>query len=601
VPGCKPLHLGYKFHFSTCCFHMTNFFSKPSIYTTALTIKSLALLFAFVAASTTLLGQLVPAFPGANGFGAQATGGRGGKVIYVTNLNPSGPGSFQEALETPGPSYILFQVSGTIPATLEIPPGTTNITVAGQTSPQGIILRGLSAYNDELPTASNLIIRHLRLRPGDQILHPTPNWISGDGLTLGGVHNAIIDHCSMAHADDEAIDISRSSGITIQHCLLAETLGEHGYLGGMLINYSSPQSRLDSISLLYNNWNRMGGRMPEISCESPECNNHRIHIEMVSNLMWDPQIETWYTGETGFGNNGRFYLTMNILDNLSIAQPSFTNGMFHHGLLDVAPNHLYVHGNALNLYPAFADLDLFYCCNDFDTNGANTDYGVCQIASQPHNFPVQEGTPVQDLQSYIYTHTGAFPRDPMDNRLLGALQTNTFAQIPINQAAANDAFDIPNNTTGYPQDTDLDGMPDYWENYHGLNPAIQDHNGLNLSIQLTGVAGYTNLECYLNCLSNYLVSGLDECGLTSNLDQLNSHPQVTIHPNPAGNLLFINAKSATPLKMELINMLGVQVLSTQLSVTQSTIPIHILPSGLYTLVLKSAEGQMLHSAIISKN
>lgn len=94
---------------------------------------------AFVLLSCLVLPGLVnaapPAFPGAEGFGAAATGGRGGQVIYVTNLNTSGPGSFQAALETPGKRYILFKVSGLIPALAHLRYG--NCTIAGQTSPGG--------------------------------------------------------------------------------------------------------------------------------------------------------------------------------------------------------------------------------------------------------------------------------------------------------------------------------------------------------------------------------------------------------------------------------------------------------------------------------
>ncbi|MDP4820902.1 MAG: fibronectin type III domain-containing protein [Saprospiraceae bacterium] len=454
-----------------------------------------------------ITGQQIPAFPGAEGFGKYASGGRGGRVIYVTNLNANGPGSLQEALNTPGPSYILFKVSGVIPATVTIPAGARDITIAGQTSPGGIIVRGLSSYNEEQPNAYNLIIRHLRLRSGDLTKHPSPYWISGDGLTLGGVEKAIIDHCSMAHAWDEAVDISRSSAITIQHSIFAETLGDHAYLGGMLINYSSPQRPLDSISLLYNNWNRMGGRMPEISCESVHCENRRINIEMVSNLLWDPGIETWYTGETGTGANRFFYLDMNIMNNLSIARPSYTNGMFHIEMLRFAANRLFVSGNRLSLYPNWSDYQLFYCCNDFHQNGPNDHFGACERKTTPHAFPVQEGIPVSDLTQQIIRQVGAFPRDPMDNRLIGAIATGQFLNAPLDQAGADDAFLISNSDEA-PTDSDSDGMPDSWEIANGLNPMVQDHNGTALSLAFTGVPGYTNLECYLNCLADSLVSGI---------------------------------------------------------------------------------------------
>ena len=91
----------------------------------------------------------IPAFPGAEGFGASTTGGRGGRVIYVSNLNPDGPGSLQAALNETGKRYILFKVSGIIPATMEVLPGHGDFTLAGQTSPRGVIVRGFQSYAEE--------------------------------------------------------------------------------------------------------------------------------------------------------------------------------------------------------------------------------------------------------------------------------------------------------------------------------------------------------------------------------------------------------------------------------------------------------------------
>ncbi len=235
----------------------------------------------------------LPAFPGAEGFGAFATGGRGGKVNYVTNLNTEGQGSLQAALNESGKRYILFKVSGVINGTVEVPPGHGDFTIAGQTSTNGIIIRGFQSYNGDDRSSGNFVIRHLRSRIGDIDNYPSNAWLGADGLTLGGVHNAIIDHCSFGQANDEAVDISRSSGLTIQNCMLSETLGGHSYLGGMLINYSSPQSRMDSLSIHHNIWNRMGGRMPEISCETSYCNGKSLNIELSSNVFYDPRIEMW--------------------------------------------------------------------------------------------------------------------------------------------------------------------------------------------------------------------------------------------------------------------------------------------------------------------
>ncbi|HNA95366.1 MAG TPA: hypothetical protein PKZ72_11680, partial [Saprospiraceae bacterium] len=106
--------------------------------------------------------QDIPSFPGAQGFGAKATGGRGGKVIYVTNLNANGPGSLNDALAQEGPRYILFKVSGLIDAAAELVYG--NVTIAGQTSPGGIITRGFLVDEVYEPdgTGDNIILRHLR-------------------------------------------------------------------------------------------------------------------------------------------------------------------------------------------------------------------------------------------------------------------------------------------------------------------------------------------------------------------------------------------------------------------------------------------------------
>ena len=442
--------------------------------------------------SSIIFAQL-PAFPGAEGFGAYASGGRGGQVIYVTNLNLSGPGSLQAAINTPGPKYILFKVSGVIQGTVEIPVGGGNFTLAGQTSPNGIILRGLLAYNEENPTAENMIIRHIRSRLGNTSLYPPGGWMAEDGLTLGGVHNAIIDHCSFAHATDEAVDISRSSRITIQNCILAETLGSHFDLGGMLINYSSLQSRLDSLSIHHNIWNRIGGRMPEISCESPACQNHQIRLEMSNNLLWDQNIQVWYDPASG---GQLFYLDANIVGNVGVGRPSYGGPLFNFSFLDFPQNDLYVQGNFMPAYPNWADYQLFYCCNDFNQFGPNTNMGIANALSARHPFPAITYTAQSGLIAYMMAHAGAQPRDSMDRRLMKYVGLNSFDPAPLSLAGANDPFIVQGNAEP-PVDTDNDGMPDAWEISYGLNPNIQDHNGTDLSIGFTGMAGYTNLECYL--------------------------------------------------------------------------------------------------------
>ena len=467
------------------------------------------------------------AFPDAIGFGANASGGRGGQVIYVTNLEISGPGSLQAALNQSGPRYILFKVAGVIDGTIEVPIGNGDFTIAGQTSPGGITVRGFQMYNGEAPSVSNVIIRHLRSRIGDVNLHPTNNWLGADGITIGGVQNAIIDHCSFQHATDEAVDISRSSLLTIQTCVLAETLGEHSYLGGLLINYSNATSPLDNISIHHNVWNRIGGRMPEISCETAYCNGKTINIELSNNLYWDPQIELWYEGVTG-GANGNFYLNMNAINNLYHAREAYSNAMYHFDLLNYDENELFYSGNKINLYPNYSDYQLFYCCNDFDLYNPNTDMGTADLLAAKHNFyEVISYTNTDSLQNYIAKNAGAFPRDPMDERLANSIANGIIVDLPVDEAAADDAF--LTTQTGLPViDSDEDGMPDYWEVLQGLDKTKQDHNGTELSEKITNESGYTNLECYLNCLSDALVNGntTPECQICAFSPQISGNPTV---------------------------------------------------------------------------
>jgi hypothetical protein len=547
---------------------------------------------------SSLYGQ-IPAFPSAEGFGATASGGRGGRVIYVTNLNADGPGSLQAALNENGPRYILFKVSGVIPTTVEVPPGHGDFTIAGQTSPDGIIVRGFLSYNEEQISSENIIIRHLRSRIGDTEQYPTPHWLAEDGITLGGIRRAIIDHCSFAHASDEAVDISRSSLLTIQHCLLSETLGGHSYLGGMLINYSSAQSRLDSLSIHHNVWNRIGGRMPEISCESPYCDGKTINIELSNNLAWDPRIELWYEGPTP---NGHFNLNLNAINNFYHTAPSYSNGMYHFDLLNFEENHLFFEGNKMNLYDQYSDYDLFYCCNDFDQGHPNTNFGVANLLPSRHAFPAISYTATETLANSLSTSVGAFPRDAMDMRLMRNVSDGIIDPLPIDEDHYNDAFTITNEKQA-PLDSDDDGMPDYWEISHGLDIHSQDHNGMSLSSNIYGVAGYTNLECYLNCLSDALVNNgtRNACGIqldiSSHLVQ-DSKPLLEIYPNPAQTeVQFKGIGELSLANCKIMDATGQTVLDQRIQSNNSVSVAH-LKSSIYFVVLETENSQVFRGKLL---
>ena len=201
----------------------------------------LIVILSLLAVSPSLLAKDQPtlAFPSAEGFGAHAKGGRGGAVLFVKNLNDSGPGSLREAVEQKGPRTILFNVSGTIELESSLVISEPLITIAGQSAPGGGIC--LKNYGLSIKT-SDVIVRYLRVRPGDE---PGPAYkakgkgFSPDAISISsGSRDVIIDHCSAGWAIDECLSVSGKgiTKVTVQWCLISESLndsfhpkGQHGY------------------------------------------------------------------------------------------------------------------------------------------------------------------------------------------------------------------------------------------------------------------------------------------------------------------------------------------------------------------------------------
>lgn len=531
--------------------------------------SSIFLLSFFLLISFSIL-HAQPAFPGAEGFGARASGGRGGNVIYVTNLNANGPGSLREALETPGKRYILFNVSGVIPAVAHMRYG--DCTIAGQTSPGGIYVRGFLADDDPdfdtPPLHDNWILRFVRSRP-DGLKHPDPtNRINDDALRILQSRNVIIDHCSFARAEDECVQLSEVSGVSIQHCVFAETPGDHSYFGGMLINYTSAVHPLDSLSIHHNNWNRIEGRVPEISRESPGAARTYLNMELSNNLIWDNRNYMNIAANTGqLSPIEPLYYRMNIVGNHMVARDTYTQALAEDAVLrDTSSafyNSFFVSGNSMARYPLYRDYDLFYCCNDFQTSGPSSDPIHAQQLTQRLPFPSVTYTNTDRLIEYMISNVGCFPRDTMDKRLIAALRARSIDLRSTSDTSAmpDDTFILSFNPSTPPQppiDSDADGMPDQWEIRNGLNPSVKDHNGLVLSRRYTGVDGYTNLECYLNALADSLITGS-----SISLTNLEEAPSKSFYlsqnyPNPvrAKTTIAFSLTQTTSVRLELFNLLG---------------------------------------------
>lgn len=470
------------------------------------------------------------AFPSAEGFGAHAAGGRGGRVIHVTNLNAGGPGSLQAAVDEPGRRTIVFDVSGHIPDVIVVERG--ELTIAGQTAPSGISVAGLMIQGDvvcEEPSApscplpsrhpEDFIVRHLRVR-----VDPSDGDGGGDGVRFHHAVNGIIDHVSIGNAADEAIQISFSRQLTIQHTMLAETIGDHGRYGGMLINYSDaargyPQTDL---SIHHNLWVRVYGRYPEINRENVR-DTSLSNLEISNNVYWGTRAPMYVTAVApDLGHDLPWAL--NLVGNVAYDDPGDSLSF---GFVAIEPPPNLRAGGTMFLSDTHidgvsaSDYALIYNNNDF--RDAIATMGTPWYSRTPpwavaerHPFPSVTYTRSAELVSFVARQVGAFPRDRFDQRMAGSLLAGTIDTRAVRVNGAGDI--VVENPEGdlmplgpfadAPPDTDRDGIADAWETSHGLDPSsAADGNATTLSREALGVEGYTNLEVYLDWLAHEREAG----------------------------------------------------------------------------------------------
>jgi pectate lyase len=412
-----------------------------------------------------------PAFPGAEGFGARATGGRGGAVYEVTNLNDSGPGSLRDAVSE-GNRTVVFRVSGTIDLKKKLVLAKPNITIAGQTAPgDGICLRN---YTLEVST-HNVIIRYLRSRLGD---------LSGqeeDSINLRGARDVIIDHCSATWSVDEALSLAGNvSGVTVQWCLIAEPLhrsihskGPHGY--GSLARANGP------VTLHHNLWAHCAARSPRLGDNYGRPPYPTFDVR--NNVIYD------YGAICSGLTQGQ--LKVNYVANYIRPGPS-SKARFPIRVGGPSDMLFFIRDNVFEGNDRLtADNALFF--DPVEIDGRRQ----VQTVAEPFPVPPVRTLSAKDAYEAVLAAVGASrpARDLVDARIVNEVRRRGGAIIDSQKQVGG----WPElHSTAPPADSDHDGMPDEWEVRHSLNP----HDPSDGPKVAANGGGYTNLELYLNELAD---------------------------------------------------------------------------------------------------
>ncbi|MFW6162899.1 MAG: pectate lyase family protein [Planctomycetota bacterium] len=384
--------------------------------------------------------EALPAFPGAEGFGAVATGGRGGQVIKVTSLKAKGPGSLNAAVQAKGPRIVVFDVAGTIEGDVTIT--QSDLTIAGQTAPPpGITIEGIlkTRYRIEPPVA-NVILRFLRVRPPRR----RGKWAGGDCLQITRVDRLIIDHVACSWGSDENMDLCGSSRATVQWCAIEEadtvghSKGQHNY--GMIIGYTDR----GNVTIHHNLFAHCQKRAPLIGCETVDHRNNVLYNMLLPFIMHPVRMNRQRPGEP---------FRCNLVANLFKPGPNVKAHMQGRPFDKLVWNrpcmHLYAEGNV---------------CTWLD--GPATSKAE-PLAAKPWPAPPVATHSAEEAYELVLAHAGCLPRDAVSRRTIDEVRTGTGSwgrREPARHPAETLLREPP------PPDADADGMPDAWERAHHLDP-----------------------------------------------------------------------------------------------------------------------------------
>ena len=428
-----------------------------------------------------------PAFPGAEGAGMFTTGGRGGKVLFVTSLEDNDSvGTLRWAIRKKGPRTILFNVSGVIQLKSPLFINNGDVTIAGQSAPgDGICI----SNHETIISADNVIVRYLRFRLGDGAKEAI------DAFSGKGQKNIIIDHCSMSWSVDECSSFYDNENFTMQWCLIAESLrnsahvkGEHGY-GGIWGG--------KNVTFHHNLLVSHDSRNPRF-CGSRYSNQPELEkVDFRNNVIFNWGANNAYAAEGG---------SYNLVNNYYKPGPaSKTNKYFINPYADDGKNHqpagifgrFYLKGNVMEGNPAITKNNVsgVKMGSNFVELAPNVSLNEL-ISNTEFSIPKPKTQSARKAYQSVLKNAGcSLVRDVLDMRYVNETRTGRFT-YKGSKGSTNGLIDSQNDVGGWPEyislpapkDTNRDGIPDGWleKKYPGKKATDVDKNG------------YTYLEVYLN-------------------------------------------------------------------------------------------------------
>jgi pectate lyase len=432
--------------------------------------------FILIALTDNAIPQLL-AFPEAEGYGKFVSGGRGGKVIEVSNLNDSGVGSLRAGIEEFGPRIIIFKTSGTISLNSELTINNGNLTIAGQTAPgDGVCIKNFQTTI----ISKNIIIRFIKFRMGDEKKQ------EADALSVMKSKNIIIDHCSFSWGIDEVISFYDNENSTLQWCVISEALnnsyhhkGEHGY-GGIWGGIN--------VSFHHNLFAHNSSRNPRFNGARTGTLPEEELADFTNNVIYNWGINSSYGGENG---------SYNLVANYYKSGPATKKKIKNRIVEPWGEGKWFIQNNFAEGFPEIS--------NNNWAGGVQEDYADYKdlksevpLGSEKISFQ----TPQKAFEDVLKFAGAIFPkRDEIDLRIINEVKNST---VYSGNGIINSQTEVGGwpvlNSTDPPQDSDHDGMPDEWELRMNLNPNYsEDRNEI-------ASGGYTFLEEYLNELGKFPVS-----------------------------------------------------------------------------------------------